>query len=261
MSMFDWVAGGLIKAKVETPGFAGSYATTCGDAVAGFFGSRHAHIFGPDVKLVCDIEDMIVTHGIEGGLKMPIAAALLAGIGGNVTFVYGSNTTATYVGPKMEIRRAENVTKTTDNIVAKVAGEDVVDTATVAVVTVLSVLTCATAMAFELAIHFAYPKFGSTAAADRETIEHYGALPETLKLCVIMITTRLMALLKYFEDLGSWANLAELHAHDAVFSVMAMIGLPLSFVCPMIGIPLLLAGALGAAHAALTSVDNAASAH
>jgi hypothetical protein len=261
MSMFDWVAGGLIKLGVETPGFAGSDATTCGDAVAGFYGSRHAHIFGPDVKLVCDIEDMIVTHGIEGGLKMPIAAALLAGIGGNVTFVYGSNTTATYVGPKMEIRRAENVTKTSDNIVAKVAGEDVVDTATVAVVTVLSVLICATTMAFELAIHFAYPKFGSTSAADKESIEHYGSLPETLKLCVIMITTRLMAFLKYFEDLGSWANLAEIHAKDAVFSVMAIIALPLCFVCPMVGIPMLLAGAVASARVALTSTENAASAH
>jgi hypothetical protein len=215
MGMFDWVAAGLLNKDIETPGFTGTYGTTMGDAVSGFYGSRHAHIFGPDVKLVCDIEDMIVTHGIEGGLKLPFLAALLAGVGGNVTFCYGSNTTATYVGPKMEIRRAENITKTSDNIIARVGATDVVDTATVVAVTVLSALICATTAALEMAIHFVYPKYGSTAASDHETIESYGKLPEILKLCVIMVTTRLMAILKMLEDEGTWANLAEHYAEMA----------------------------------------------
>ena len=209
MGLFDWVATGLLDKDIETPGFTGTYGTTMGDAVAGFFGSRHAHVFGPDVKLVCDIEDMIMTHGLEGALKLPFLTALLAGVGGNVTFVYGSNTTATYVGPKMEIRRAENISKTSDNILARVGATDVVDTATAVAVGVLSALICATTAALELAIHFIYPKYGSTAASDQETIETYGKLPEILKLCVITITTRLMAILKMLEEKGTWANFAE----------------------------------------------------
>jgi hypothetical protein len=212
MGMFDWVAAGLLNKGVETPGFAGTYGTTMGDALAGFFGSRHAHIFGPDVKLVCDIEDIIVTHGVEGGLHLPFLAALLAGVGGNVTFVYGSNTTATYIGPKMEVRRAESITKTSDNILARVGATDEVDTGTAVAVGLLSALICATSAALEMAIHFKYPKYGSTSSADQETIESYGKLPEILKMCVVTITTRLMAILKLIEDAGTWADFAEEYA-------------------------------------------------
>jgi hypothetical protein len=160
---------------------------------------------------------------------LPGVAQLLAGVGGNVTFCYGTNLTATYVGPKMEIRRAPTISKTSDYVLPRVkapaaaAGAppppDPIDPAMLAAVTALSVLVICVPAALELAIRFKYPAFGSKPTTDeqKETLEGYGKSPDIMKVCAYMITSRLMALLKMLEDKGTWAQFAEQWVTDAEY--------------------------------------------
>lgn len=221
MSLLDWVeVGGLSAHKELMPVMKGSFGVTIGDAVAGFFGARHAHIFGGELKLVCDPEDMVL-----GKLEhyLPLTTALLGGVGGQTTFVYGSNTSATYVGPKMDIRRAPHVDKQTDYVLARVGSPptvnavvDPIDASMLAAVTVLSVLVVCVPAALELAIRFKYPSFGSSSASE-ETLEGYGETPAILKLCAFAITSRLMAFLKNLEESGTWAEFAEFWSKVATY--------------------------------------------
>jgi hypothetical protein len=239
MSVWDWVECGLIDHDKSIPAMGGSFGVTIGDAVGGFFGARHTHIFGPDIKLVADPEDMLM-----GKLEsvLPGVAQLLAGIGGNVTFCYGSNVTATYIGPKMEIRRAHAVSKTSDYVLPRIkaAGPasaagvppvDPIDPAMLAAVAALSVLIICVPAALELAIRFAYPLYGSKAAGDQEAVEGYGKAPEIMKLCAYMVTSRLMGFLKMLEEKGSWAQFAEQWVKEAEYlglrlAVLAMLAIP-----------------------------------
>lgn len=215
MSVWDWVECGLIDKHVELPAMTGSFGVTIGDAVAGFFGARHTHIFGADIKLVADPEDLLLGQ-LEHAL--PLVTALLGGVGGNVTFCYGTNLTATYMGPKMEIRRAKNISKTTDYYFkpksapgaagAAAPPPDPVDPATLVAVSALSLLVVCVPAALELAIRFKYPQYGVKGASE-ETLESYGETPGILKLCAYMVTSRLMALLKMIEDAGSLAQIGE----------------------------------------------------
>jgi hypothetical protein len=240
MSVWDWVEGGLIDHDKSIPAMGGSFGVTIGDALAGFFGARHTHIFGPDIKLVADPEDMLM-----GKLEhfLPGVAQLLAGVGGNVTFCYGTNLTATYVGPKMEIRRAPAISKTTDYQLPRIKADgpasadgvpplDPIDPELLAAVAALSVLVICVPAALELAMRFKYPAFGSKAASDHETIEGYGKSPDILKYCSYMITSRLMALLKMLEDKGSWAQFAEQWVKEAEYvglrlAVVALLAIPI----------------------------------
>lgn len=220
MGIMEWIDGGMEIADFEKPAaMKGSFGVTIGDAVAGFFGARYTHIFGSEVKLVCDPEDMLF-----GQLEhyLPLTSALLGGIGGQATFVYGSNIGATYWGPKVEIRRAPTHNKCSDYILphAKFIGPvpnpasglakpvDPIDEAMCAAVAVLSVLVCVVPAALELAIRFKYPAYGSSTASPT-TLEGYGETPSILKLCAYGITSRLMALLKLLEEKGTWADFAE----------------------------------------------------
>jgi len=218
MSLFDWVEGGLAAYGVELPAYKGSYSSTMGDVLSTYFGARHSHIFGADIKLLCDPEDMLLGKLADA---LPVFTSLLAGVGGNCTFVYGSNIAATYVGPKVNIQRAPNAGKTSKYRLARMgaddeAGADEIDYATSKAVAALSILICATAASLELAMHFAYPSFGS---GNEEEEEQYGKVPEILKTCVMRITDRLMALLKELECAGSWADFAEHFSKEAVFDV------------------------------------------
>ncbi|MEX2026056.1 MAG: hypothetical protein WEH44_02130, partial [Pirellulaceae bacterium] len=207
MSLFDWVELGCADHERELDWFKGSLSITIGDIVQGKFGASHEHVFGPKITLVCDPEDMLLS---KLDAVMPMFTGLLAGVGGNFVLNYGSVFSGTYVGPKMEVRRAKSHSKVSDNMLVhetiEVGGKtqetDEIDKATSIAVAVLSVLTVATAAALELALHFAYPKFGSTNPADQETIEGYGKTPEILKVCSYTITSRLMALLKVLEEKG-----------------------------------------------------------
>ena len=238
MSVWDWVETGLVDNKVEIPAMGGSFAVTIGDALMGFFGARHTHVFGSDIKLVADPEDMLIGQLEE---LLPGVAQLLAGVGGNVTFCYGTNLTATYVGPKMEIRRAPVINKTTDYMIppkaqgpvtaAGVPPADPVDPATLAAVIVLSVLIICVPAALELAIRFRYPQFGNKGASE-ETLEGYGEAPKVLKLCAYMVTARLMGLLKMLEDKGTFAQFAEQWVKEAEYvgvrlGVIALACIPL----------------------------------
>lgn len=229
MSVWDWVEVGMQDHGVEIDGMKGSLSLTAGDAVGGYFGARHAHVFGSDIKLVCDPEDML-----WGKLEhyLPGVAAVLGGIGGNVTFVYGSNITATYVGPKMEIRRAPVVNKTTDYVLPMVPKSganppppDAIDTAMAVAVGALSTLLCAIPAALEMALLIQYK--GHLPSEGSETISK-------MKLAAYMITTRLMALLKLLEDKGSWAQFAEQWVNETKL-LLACAGVAVAACIPLYG--------------------------
>ncbi len=205
MPFFDWLEAGGIRPSW----FKGSYNVTIGDVLNGTFGAGHTHIFGADVKLVCDPEDLLV-----GQLEkvLPLTSALLSGVGGATTFVYGANTSATYVGPQMAISRAKHVDKTSDNVIAHkrdAQGKDTdeLDKVMAVAVSVLSVLLCATGAALDLVIRFKYEELQDVKTDEDK--EHYEELIETLKIASYTATGRLMALLKYLEEHGCWAEFCE----------------------------------------------------
>ncbi len=208
MPFFDW----LEARGVRPEWFSGSVGVTIGDSLNGTFGASHAHVFGADVKLVCDPEDLIMGR-LESVL--PLTAGLLSGVGGTTTFVYGSNTGATYVGPKMDICRAESINKTSDNILAHVrkkpedGGEetDEIDIAMSVAVAAFSVVMCATAAALDLAIRFQYEEMQNTKSAEQK--KHCEETIEKLKIASYTVTGRIMALLKTLEEKGSWAEFAK----------------------------------------------------
>lgn len=229
MPFFDWVE--LCGCHPEN--FKGSCSVTVGDALSGYFGARHTHIFGPEIKMVCDLEDMTLGQLDE---CIPLVSALALGVGGNVTWVYGSNTTATYVGPKMEIRRAKSITKTSKHVVARVGPDPdeseesdesesqepaPIDKATCAAVTVLSVLLAGVSAALELAIHFQYNEMQSTKDNDdlseeqkEQKCEGYEETIENLKIISYTVSGRLMALLKTIEHKGSWSEFGKKWLED-----------------------------------------------
>ncbi len=203
MPFFDWLEMG----GVHPSWFKGSCNVTVGDALSGTFGASHTHIFGADVKLVCDPEDLVMGR-IEKYL--PLVSNLLSGMGGCTTWVYGSSTSATYVGPQMSIRRAHHIDKTSDNILARKKndeGKEVIDVAMAVVVGLGSVLMCATAAGLDLAIRFIYEEMENTKST--ETKEHCEKVIETLKVLSYTLTGRIMALLKTLEEKGSAAEFAK----------------------------------------------------
>lgn len=265
MSAFDWVECGLINKDAHIPAMGGSFGVTIGDALSGFFGARHSHIFGADIKLVADPEDMLM-----GKLEsfLPGVAQLLGGIGGNVTFCYGTNMTATYMGPKVEIRRAPANSKTTDYQLPRLKASgpvtksgvpplDPIDPELLAAVAVLSILIICVPAALELAIRFKYPLYGSKSASDEEAVEGYGKAPEIMKLCAYMVTSRLMGLLKMLEDKGSWGQFAEQWAKEAEY-LGVRLGVAVALCIPLYGwTALLVANANGAVEQALASTTEA----
>lgn len=201
MPTFDW----LELCGVRPKEFKGSVNVTVGDALLGFFGARHTHVFGPDIKLVCDPEDMLAGSTIEKVL--PTVSALLTGIGGNATFVYGSNTTATYVGPKVDICRAEAINRTSPTIKSLIGDTDKIDKAVTGLVIALSTAMCLAAAALDMAIHVLYEE-------DEEGNEE---IIENLKILSYWFTGRLMALLKLAEEKSVWAEYALRWAEDAKY--------------------------------------------
>ena len=214
MSFMDFAEAFPAAHGKEFDWFKGSCQVTVGDALAGFYGGRQTHILGPDIKLVCDLEDMLVTHGL--GRLLPGLSELLAGIGGNVSFCYGSNVSATYIGPKIDIRRGEEIKKIgasltkkneTTNLVAKE------DAAIAKIVLILSVIMLLVTWATELGLHFAYPEFGSKDDDSEE--RHHGIPPQMLKLLSIGLTSRLMEFIKQIETVKSRADLGQEYLKSA----------------------------------------------
>jgi hypothetical protein len=225
MSVFDWVAMGCNAADSEAidKNYPGSFAVTAGDALGCFYGSRTAHIIGPDIKLMCDPEDILAGLLPE---KLNLLAGLLGGISGNVTFCYGSNLTATYIGPKGEIRRGESWSKVSESLLgtaiykgpgAPAAGKpEAADAATDAAVFALSVLMLLTTAALEIAAKITYPHDSPKFA-----------------LASGMISSRLMALMKELERCCSLAEFAELYLEGAGKLNYIVLG-PLAFVAALV---------------------------
>lgn len=221
MSVFDWVEIGEASKGKELDWFKGKCSVTVGDALCGYYGARHTHIFGPEIKVVCDLEDMLVSHGLEK--LLPGISGLAAGIGGNVTFNYGSQIGLTYIGPKIDIRRANAITKIGKTLKkgddAATNMTDRADKAVAIATGILSTLMLLTAAATELALHFAYPEFGKEqsnggghhddASGDDDSHKHGALSGEMLKVLSYTITARLMELIKQIETSVTWGELGE----------------------------------------------------
>src|SRR5262245_3814912 len=119
MSLFDWVEMGFASKGEEIPGFTGAFSVTIGDTVSGSYGAYYDNYFGPYVLMCCDPEAMLL-----GPLEhyLPLASGLMSGIGGMVTFCYGPSISSTYVGAQVAVRRAPNVGKSSDRVLARVPG-------------------------------------------------------------------------------------------------------------------------------------------
>ena len=211
MSVFDWLEIAKGAKGEQFNGYKGSCSVTVGDALFGYYGGRHAHIFGPEVRTVCDIEDMLVTHGLAK--LLPGLANLAKGIGGKADFCYGSNAALTYLGPKVDIVRAAEVKKIGNSLTAKGTTTDVADKSIAVTAGILSTLMLLTAAATELTLHFAYPEFGqpSQKGGTPGATEHKinGLPPQLLKALSFTITTRLMELIKQIETSTSWLEFGE----------------------------------------------------
>lgn len=224
MSLFDWVDLGLDAGGVKglDKVWKGSYEVTIGDAVEGWYGSYNGHYFGPYLNLVCDVEDM--TLGQLGSV-LPVLYPLLAGMGGQGTFVYGSNTQATYVGPLVDIRRGDHIIKVSSKIFGVTSAEDeedpdALDKVTAVAVIALSTLLCLTSAAFDMAMRFGYIKSGS-GAGDTTGYSKSGKLIAELG---VTVPSRLMALLKALETAGSFADFAEQLGKDVSVVLACIFG-------------------------------------
>jgi hypothetical protein len=173
-----------------------------GVAPGATFGSAHTHIFANHVPLIADPEEILLGPGAEA---IPLISALVGGIGGKAQAVYGGVTNATYIGPITDIRRAKSIAKTTNYVLARKADpmqsgsnfkSDEIDMAMCVAVGALSLLIVLVPAVLELVVRFKYPTYGKSEAGQAKT-------PEILKTCAIMITSRLMALLKLIETKGS----------------------------------------------------------
>jgi hypothetical protein len=244
MGLFDWITLGKAASGDGLGQFSGSFSVTIGDIVQGKYGAQHEHMLGSKILMVCDPLSML---GGAGGF-MPILGGLVTGVGGNFSLNYASVFTGTYVGPKIEVRRAPTLSKVSDNVLARTKVEvggamqesDEIDQATSAAAAVLSLLIVATTAALELAMHFAYPKFGSTSPDDQAAIAGYGKTPDVLKVCSYMIPSRLMALLKVLEIKGSYADFAQQFLLEGRFALLTTSFVAGLFVPPVMLITLAL---------------------
>lgn len=217
MGALDWIDVGALSNDKELQWWNGSVVVTMGDALTGVFGSNNNHVFGSYINLIADPEEILLGKVADA---LPAISALVGGIGGNTTFNYCSTTTATYIGPVNTIQRAPTISKVTDYILATKNNPmngtkpptDDIDMVMVIAVGVLSTLIVCIPAVFELILRFKYPE-----SAQGEEQEGAGNSPEVLKTCAIMITTRLMAILKLLEQKGSLAEAAEQFVKGAGF--------------------------------------------
>jgi hypothetical protein len=245
MGALDWLDVGLQDHHVEADWWKGSFSVTMGDALLGTFGSYNSHTFGSQITLVADPEEILFGKIAEA---IPLVSALVGGIGGSTTFVYGSTTTATYLGPATEIRRAPSISKTTKYQLPRVgdkmtgAGDgatDPIDMALCVAVGALSALIVLVPAVMELVIRFKYSQYGQPASSSEHSgsgsgeghgeSEGQGRTPEILKTCACMITTRLMGLLKMLETKGSllqWGDRLLFEGIALVFSAALLLTIP-----------------------------------
>ena len=205
---------------VRPKNFSGSVGVTIGDGMSATFGAQHAHVFGPHVTLVCDLEDMIMEHA-PIVKRLPVVSGLLAGIGGNVNWVYGSSTNALYIGPKYDIRRAKSIEKHSENIIPHsfytdpdtgkdVESEDCIDFELSLVVGIASVVMCLVAAILDLIMSFKYQDLqDAKQREDSGQEEHYEKLVEGLKVWSYSLTGRLMAELRLLEEKGTLVGIGE----------------------------------------------------
>ncbi len=213
MGIWDWVQTGIGIHNPSPSSFKGSYKVTVGTGLLSFMGGRHTHVFGPDARLVVDPEELL------DQFLPPWLTALTSGLCGNATFVYGTNTTATYVGPKVDIQRAPRISRISKSFLARKGkgdhGEwtetqdDPIDTAAAAAVAVLSLLAIAAAATFEIYMYVHYRDFSDEKGGPAET-------PMLMAIGSYAIPSRLLAFMQWLETKGCYASWAEVSLIDGV---------------------------------------------
>lgn len=141
--------------------YKGSFGVTTGTALSAFYGSRHTHIFGSEIKFICDPEDVLAG---KLGKIAPMVSALVSGIGGNTTYTCGTATGLTYFGPKTDILRGEAIKRTSQKLFgtfseAAASHHNKVDTAIKVAVAALTLLLFAVAAGMEMYIRVHYSQF------------------------------------------------------------------------------------------------------
>lgn len=206
MSFWDWVNVGKVDATDKSfDNYKGSFGVTTGTTVGGYYGSRHTHIFGSEIKIICDPEDVLA--GKLGAIA-PLVSALISGIGGNTTYTYGTATGLTAFGPKADILRGKAIKRTSDTLFgtfteAKASNHNKLDAAIKVAVAALTLLLFAVAAGMELYIRVHYEEFNPKSNKDcNRTTEMLATLDYTL-------TSRIMALIRLLEVNSTWGELAE----------------------------------------------------
>lgn len=212
MSILDWVNVGMHRGDKSIPEFNGSFAVTIGNMVQGIYGSRHVDIFGTDARLVCDIEDMLLSL-----IPLPTLRALVEGVGGSAAFIYGQNATATYKGPAITIRRGDSWTKAGNSFfpsagaVGPLMGglptvppvghaamtQYEMDRNLAILVATMSAILCLVTAGLELAVRFKYPTFNSSTNTDPTSTA------QLLYDLAYTLSSRLMELIILMEQGGT----------------------------------------------------------
>jgi hypothetical protein len=212
MSLFDFVDIGLVGKK-DAVGINGSCSVTIGDALSAYYGPRQTHCIGAELKIVADIEDMIMASSSLASLG-PLGGGIM-GMTGTGTYCYGTNTSLNYIGPKGDIRRAPTASKTSDNRVGwkpglKKDADDLTQPspadATVAkAVTALSTVMFLAMVSTEMVLRFVYPKYNGKS-------QDYNRWAQLIKGLNCAVTSRLMGVIRGLELASSYTDIA---LHDA----------------------------------------------
>jgi hypothetical protein len=188
--LFNWMEGGKLAASGGHMEFGalgaykGSFSFTLGNAVSSVLGPRNTHLYGPDIKLMFDPQDILENMASSASLApikaLGAIAQLFSGISGNTTFGYGSKMDFTYFGPKGEVRRGPKWEKVSETLLGEatfkgptfstttVTDSDVAtklkanDGKIRIFVGILSTILISGTMAIEIALKIKYPSFGKT---------------------------------------------------------------------------------------------------
>ncbi len=207
MSLWDWVQAGLGGTDTSLADYKGSYKVTTGTTLGSYIGGRHTHVFGPDIRMVVDPEELLAQT------LPPSVTAVASGLTGNALFTFGTMTTATYVGPKVDIHRAPKMSRVSSPFRVGLAEDEQADPlnkASAIAVAALSTLAIASAAGFELAMYIHYRDF-------TDSTKGPGPAPKLFATASYAIPSRSLAIVKVVETsscYGSWAEASLIRAGE-----------------------------------------------
>lgn len=114
MAIWDAIGFGLEKGHVkfgDKPVVNTSYSSVIGDGIAYIIGGgRFTNIYGTDVKLVLDYEELLaLLPGKMGAFfNSPITQGIVTGIGGDTGLVFGNKSGFMYYGQAFDVKRTHS---------------------------------------------------------------------------------------------------------------------------------------------------------